>query len=269
MPLVTSRIPFNPQNPYRSKRPTTGKIIFLSLEGSVTEEEYFECISDLFSEIKSKIQFISVAENAVHTASKYRTDDQDKLLSKVRPRQLVERIDQFRNENDSIYQFSKWPDDEFWIVVDVDKNWSNDVINRSTGKTYFDEWNEAIAMCHQKGYGYAVSNPFFEMWLLLHHDEPTEEDRSFAVTDSHRYERTDHFRTRLNDLNVPLKDKKHIDPLDYSDQKVRDAIQRANKLHTDKNDLCPKYYATTVYLLLQKIVQMLPNQTQPTAIIDS
>ena len=102
MPLIKSRIPFSHENPYRPVRPITSKIIFLSLEGSVTEEEYFERISELFCEIKSKIQFVSVAEDAVHTAPKHRTPDQAKMLSKVRPRQLVERIDQFRLEKDDI-----------------------------------------------------------------------------------------------------------------------------------------------------------------------
>lgn len=78
MPFIRSRIPFSPQNPYRPDRPATSKIIFLSFEGSATEEEYFDRIADLFNEIKTKIQFISVAENAVHTASKYRTTDQKK-----------------------------------------------------------------------------------------------------------------------------------------------------------------------------------------------
>ena len=121
MPLITNRIPFSHQNPYRSVRPATSKIIFLSFEGSVTEEEYFARISDLFSEIRSKIQFISVAEDAVHTAPKSRTRDQARMLSKVRPKQLVERIDQFKLEKDDIYQFSQYPDDEFWIVTDVEK----------------------------------------------------------------------------------------------------------------------------------------------------
>ena len=52
MPLITSRIPFSAQNPYRPVRPITSKIIFLSFEGSVTEEEYFERISYIFSEIR-------------------------------------------------------------------------------------------------------------------------------------------------------------------------------------------------------------------------
>lgn len=257
MPIITCRIPFDNQNPYRRVRPTTSKIIFLSFEGSVTEEEYFECVSNLFGDIKSKIQFISVAEDAVHTSPNKRTPDQDLLLSKVRPKQLVERIDQFKLEKKDIYQFSKYPNDEFWIVTDVDKNWSNEVISPSDGKTYYDEWKDAVTMCKERNYGYAISNPFFEVWLLLHHDTPNECDKSLAVTDIHEYEKTDYFLTRLKDLGVSLKRKKHIDPSHYDMEKVKTAISRAEELHVSKTDLCPKYFATTVYLLLQKMMEML------------
>lgn len=171
MPLITSRIPFSYQNPYRPVRPATSKIIFLSFEGSVTEEEYFDQISNLFQEM----------------------------------------------------------------------------------------WNEAIAMCQEKNYGYAVSNPFFEVWLLLHHDNPDDADKGFAVTDIHGYEKTDHFRNRLRDLGVPLKDKKHIDSSHYNTEKVKLAISRAEALHVDKTDLCPRYFATTVYMLLNKIMEMVPG----------
>lgn len=259
MPMINRRVPFSPQNPFRKSRPATSKIIFLSFEGSVTEEEYFNRISELYSEIGSKIQFISVAEDAVHTIPKFRTADQVRMLTKARPKQLVERIDHFKQEKDDIYQFSKYPDDEFWIVTDVDKNWSIDVISLNDGKTYLDEWNDAIALCQQKGYGYAISNPFFEIWLLLHHDEPTDIDKSFAVTDTHPYVTTDYFRIRLKNLGAKLKDKKHITFLDYNTDNVEQAIKRAASLHIDKQDLTPKYFATTVYLLMEKIMDMLPK----------
>ncbi|WP_298732640.1 RloB family protein [uncultured Subdoligranulum sp.] len=161
MPLLKSRVPFTPQNPYRVVRPQTSKIIFLSCEGSVTEEEYFGLISDIYSGIKSKIQFISVAEDAVFTAPKCRTQEQVTLLSKVRPKHLVERIDQFKAEKNNIYQFEKYPEDEFWILTDVDQNWSSQLIDPQNAKTYKDEWDDAIAVCDEKGYHYAVSNPFF------------------------------------------------------------------------------------------------------------
>lgn len=160
MPLLKSRVPFTPQNPYRVVRPKTSKIIFLSCEGSVTEEEYFGLISDIYSGIKSKIQFISVAEDVVFTAPKCRTQEQVRMLSKVRPKHLVERIDQFKAEKDDIYQFEEYPEDEFWILTDVDQNWSSQVIDPQNAKTYKDEWDDAIAACDEKGYHYAVSNPF-------------------------------------------------------------------------------------------------------------
>lgn len=261
MTLLKSRVPFTPQNPYRTVRPKTSKIIFLSCEGSVTEEEYFGLISDIYSGIKSKIQFISVAEDAVFTAPKCRTQEQVRLLSKVRPKHLVERIDQFKIEKDDIYQFEEYPEDEFWILTDVDQNWSNQVIDPQNDKTYRDEWEDAIAACEEKGYHYAVSNPFFEIWLLLHHDEPSEVDKSFAVSDRHPYEKTNHFRTRLLKLGAPLKDKKHIDSSSYSDEKIKKAVHRAEELHVDKTDLCPQYFATTVYLLLKQIIEMLPEES--------
>lgn len=37
--------PFSVENPYRTKRPSTSKIIFLSCEGSETEEEYIELMN--------------------------------------------------------------------------------------------------------------------------------------------------------------------------------------------------------------------------------
>lgn len=261
MPQIENRIPFAVQRPFRPRKTAKTKIIFLSLEGSVTEEEYFRMISGLYSEISTKIQIISVAEDAAAVPPKRRTPDQVKKLSKNRPRQLVDRIDQFKKEEEETYQFSEYSD-EFWIVTDVDNNWSD--IEIRPGKTLREEWEEAIALCEEKGYGYAVSNPCFEIWLLLHHDTPTEEDKMYAVTEDHAYEKTDHFQERLRKLAVPLrgkgKDKKHITLSDYSAEKVELAVWRAGELHKNRQDLSPQYFATTVYLLLEKIMDMLPEK---------
>ncbi|MCI8410080.1 MAG: hypothetical protein HFJ09_12545 [Lachnospiraceae bacterium] len=80
--ILTSRTPFSVDNPYRPYRPTTSKIIFLSMEGSVTEEEYFKWISSEFDMIKTKIQFISVAEDAVHNHVNNRTSEQMSMLGR-------------------------------------------------------------------------------------------------------------------------------------------------------------------------------------------
>ena len=134
MPPIESRTPFSVQNPRRSVKRTSSKIIFLSLEGSVTEEEYFRVIQDIFSQIKTKIQFISVAEDAVNTSPKYRTSEQNILLSRNRPKQLAERIAEFKRQKEADYQFSKYPEDEFWIVSDVDENWQKILTLKISGK---------------------------------------------------------------------------------------------------------------------------------------
>lgn len=94
----------------------------------------------------------------------------------------------------------------------------------------------------------------------MHHDQPSEKDKSFAVSDNHSYEKTDHFRIRLSELGAPLADKKHINYSDYNDEKIKMAVHRAEELHVDKSDMSPRYFATTVYLLLKKVFEMLPGE---------
>ena len=129
---LSNRNSFDPTTIYRTRRPSTSKIIFISCEGSITEECYFDIVSNIFSSIKSKIQFISVREDINRTPTHLRTKEQIKELGKSQPRQLMERIDQFKVNKESTYNFKKHPEDEFWIVVDVDHH---------TDVNYIDEWN--------------------------------------------------------------------------------------------------------------------------------
>ena len=238
--------PFTNENPYRPVRPTTSKIIFLSCEGSVTEEEYIEVLSQIYDGVKGRVQLISVAEDEVHTLPKKRTREQNQVLGKSKPWQLVERINKFREEKEAKYEFLKYPEDEFWIVADVDDNLDNH-------KT---EFENAIQECEEKGYKYAISNPFFEIWLLLHHDEVSEEDKKYAVTETHPYEATDHFRIRLAEKGASLKDQKHLNLEHYSDEKVRLAVKRAKELMEEKDEKFPSDYGTYVYKIVEELLDV-------------
>lgn len=257
--IPQSRIPYTNLNPFRTQRPATDKIIFLSCEGCVTEEEYFQYISEMFDELKTKIQFVSVTEDEVRTVPKFRTEEQRMKLSKSKPKQLYEKIEQFKEEKDSIYQFAEHKDDEFWIVMDVDKNLSEDTKDPQN-KSFKDYFIETLDNCDAKGYKYAISNPFFEMWLLLHHDEANEEDEKYAVTSEHGYEKTSHYRERLRELNAPMcgNANKDIRKEHYAKEKVFAAVKRAEDLHTDRSGRYPEYFATTVYQLINKIIELLP-----------
>lgn len=239
--------PYTNENPYRKKRPSTSKIIFLSCEGSVTEEEYIEILSQIYDGVKGRVQLISVAEDAVHTSPNKRTREQNQLLGKSKPWQLVERIDKFKEEKETKYEFSKYPEDEFWIVSDVDDNLDN----------HKEEFENTIKECDEKGYKYAISNPFFEIWLLLHHDEVSEEDRKYAVTKTHHYEATDHFRVRLAEKGAALKEHKHIKKEHYSDEKIRVAVQRAKELLNGKEEKIPSEYGTYMYKVVEEILKVI------------
>lgn len=247
MQLIHRRsTPFTNEDPYRLKRPSTSKIIFLSCEGSVTEEEYIEVLSQIYDGVKGRVQLISVAEDEVHTLPKKRTREQNQVLGKSKPWQLVERINKFKEKKDAKYEFSKYPEDEFWIVSDVDDNLDN----------HKEEFENAIQECEEKGYKYAISNPFFEIWLLLHHDEASEEDKKYAVTETHPYEATNHFRMRLTNKGAPLKEQKHLKLEHYSDEKVRLAVQRAKELVEGKDEKIPSGYGTYVYKIIEEILDV-------------
>lgn len=248
MQLIHRRsTPYTNENPYRSKRPSTSKIIFLSCEGSVTEEEYVEVLSKIYDGVKGRVQLISVAEDEVHTLPKKRTRAQNQMLGKSKPWQLVERINKFKEEKEEKYEFSKYPEDEFWIVADVDDNLDN----------HETEFKNAIQECDEKGYKYAISNPFFEIWLLLHHDEVSEEDRKYAVTETHPYEATNHYKTRLEEKGAPLtgNNKKQLREEDYTDEKVRIAVKRAKELVKGKEEKIPSDYGTYVYQIIEEILE--------------
>lgn len=251
MANATLRKEFDPSaNPLRKKPtvPRSAKIIFLSLEGTVTEEEYFrDIVQKYFSSVKSKIKFISVQSEILDKDSSLRSDEEKSSLGKTQPYQLVEKITKYKESHSSTFEWDIYKDDEFWAVMDVDDH-------KSVNK--IDKWKETIRKCNENGYSYAVSNPFFEVWLLLHHDMINEEDKRYAVNDEHEYEKTEHFKHRLFSLGVPLKDNKHIVDGHYNKGKIIKAVERAREIHVDKDDLEPKYLSTTVYRLLEKVIEL-------------
>lgn len=245
MPKILNRIETSLT---KQKRPTSGKIIFISCEGQVTEEEYFKIISNMFSGIKSKIQFISVMEDILSIPERSRTPEQVHELTKSKPWQLVEKIDKFKENEKNRYDFAHHPEDEFWIISDVDDN---------TSPINIDKWNQMLQDCLSKQYGLAISNPFFEIWLLLHHVDANDEDFKYAVNNAHSYERTSHYRDRLrDDANAPLKKQKHILTEHYSIEKVKNAINRAKVLHKEETQEWPTNLGSTVFVLLDKIIEI-------------
>lgn len=69
------------------------------------------------------------------------------------PQAILDRLDAYRNE------FQIGGEDELWYCGDTD-HWM-------TGN-HLPNLNRVLSHCHQQGYLVALSNPCFELWLLLH-----------------------------------------------------------------------------------------------------
>lgn len=252
---LTSRQDFMqlPDMNFREIQKRSNKIIVLSCEGSVTE---------------SKIQVVSVLDDIRNKERKERTKEEENLLKQSRPDQLIRKMDAFKTENEQKYNFALHEEDEFWIVTDVDNN-TNKEKNSYTGVSNKEKWEQVLEDCEKKSYNLAISNPFFELWLLLHHDDVQEDDYQFAVTENHAYEPTKHFRERLqkNDAKL-IKNGKKVRKKDYNIIKVKQAIERAKTLHNQELDACksdeerelsekwPHTLGSTVYRLLDNIINL-------------
>jgi hypothetical protein len=71
------------------------------------------------------------------------------------PKAIVDRLDAYSAE------FEIGEDDELWYCGDID-HWADG--------NHLANLNRVLSHCHSQGYDVALSNPCFELWLLLHFD---------------------------------------------------------------------------------------------------
>ena len=121
------------------------------------------------------------------------------------------------------------PSDEAWLVVDKDL-WEDSHL------VQLFSWSEQSA-----NYGFALSNPMFEYWLLLHFEEGKDIHSASEC------------RLRLK-RHLPNYDKS-IDPFSITREMIEDAIRRAKNRDTPPCADWPRTPgSTTVYKLVGNIL---------------
>lgn len=119
--------------------------------------------------------------------------------------------------------------DEAWLVVDKDQ-WPDEQLLK------LHQWSQT-----SKNYGFALSNPFFELWLLLHFEDTA------GVTTAEQY------RTRLKN-HLPEYDK-HIHPSMMTADQILEAADRAEARDRPPCADWPREpNKTTVYRLVKKML---------------
>jgi len=201
----------SPKKRRKFKRPLSKrryrKVFVLATEGSKTESQYFEIFKD-----QNLVVHIELLKKKGDSA----------------PPQVLKRMRKYLKREDLKSS------DEAWLVVDKDQ-WTDEQLLQ------LHKWAQEA-----DNYGFALSNPKFEFWLLLHFEDGDGANNS--KTCSQRLER-----------HMPGYDK-GIDVRGISDDMIKEAVERAKKRDTPACHDWPRNTGTTVYRLVESILKSRSNQ---------
>lgn len=179
------------------------KLFVIAVEGAKTEPQYFATLNNQQSVIRVNCL------KGKHDSS---------------PPQVLRRM------QDHLKKEALKKSDEAWLVVDKDQ-WTNGQLAQLNG------WSQVA-----DNYGFALSNPKFEYWLLLHFEDGT------GIASSQ--DCSDRLKRHLPDYD------KRIDPRKFPRQTIDEAIRRAKQRD---NPPCPDWPrsigGTTVYRLVENILR--------------
>ena len=179
------------------------KLFVIAVEGAKTEPQYFA----IFNKINPNIIKIKCLKGNNQSSP-------TSILKRMENHLKVEGLEET---------------DEAWLVIDMDQ-WSNEQI----GELF--EWSQL-----KENYGFALSNPMFEFWLLLHFEN--------GNNIGNANECLDRLKRYLPEY------KKDIDTGKFTDKAIHNAVQRAKERDNPKCKDWPRMVGgTTVYRLVEKLV---------------
>lgn len=200
----------------------SARLIVIAAEGRDTENIYFEAMK------------LSMCASNVQVEVLHRDDDGSS------PENVLNQILGFMKE----YNIEE--DDQLWVVVDRDK-WTSKMLS-------------SVARYCTKNYNlhFCVSNPCFELWLLLHLEDVTgyDEQQKNALAANKRNSK--HGDTWLKKRMRTLMG--HYHESDYDAlallPMIDSAINRAEQLDLRPVDRWPQSVGTRVYLLARSIMDI-------------
>lgn len=197
------------------------KLFVIATEGVKTEVKYFE-------------QF--KAEEYYNNQSVF-IEVLKRLTTDSSPAIVIKQLNNFSKE------FNLKEGDELWMVIDRDKqSWSTQQIA------------EVARLCVQKRYGFALSNPCFELWLLLHRKDINEYSSAVKEELLENLKTGNRGRIEIELLAIcGTYNKSNLNVEDYLPY-VDIAIQRAEALTQNIRERWPDYLGTHVYKIVRKLM---------------
>lgn len=201
--------------------------IAVATEGEKTEKQYFEGLRDHAIDIG--------IDTHIHL------EPLEAIVHKSHPKRVIELLDEFCEKED--YQTNK---DNFclWLVVDRDP--------MSFKKEQLDE---IIAKCQKKNYKLVLSNPNFELWLLMHVKDISSYD--FSEILANRKTGSKSFLERELATNLPTKSYKKSDIKFYqykNENRILKAIEQSKQYATTFPELYDQL-GTQVGIMVEQLLQ--------------
>ena len=199
------------------------RIIVIASEGKDTERIYFQALASEYANPRVHVHILERGEDEQNNSS---------------PEHVLKQLNDYKRD------YSLEEDDELWLVIDKDR------------------WTEAMlshvaAECAQNDFMHmALSNPCFELWLLLHLVDAT----SLTSEEQEQWMKNDRSSRRTDpDLKVRLRQAMgSYNESNYDAQilipHVEIAIERARALDDNPADRWPQTLGTRVCQLAESVI---------------
>ena len=199
------------------------RLIVIASEGKDTERIYFKALAKEYSNPRVHVHILKRSKEEQNNSS---------------PVHVLNQLNNYKR------QYELEDDDELWLVVDKDR-WTDAMLS------------QVATECTQKlSMHMALSNPCFELWLLLHLEDVaslTEEERKLWIENRRKSKNADTY------LKVRLRQKMmSYHESDYNAfvliPHVKTAIKQARSLNKNPADRWPQTLGTQVYLLAESVM---------------
>ncbi len=214
----------------RKNKPATrvpNRVFIIACEGK-TEEAYFKAFDKPQYRIYVKNENIQIEV----------LERQDKKDTKSFPTYIMQLLEEYQD-------YYGVDNEELWLVIDRDKQNLSKI-----------QLIEIIEQCAKKNYNIALSNPCFELWLLLHIKDLTtySEEENLKIFQNKKERAKSKKRFLEKELSTLLDGykKEKIQPEKFLPH-IQLAIQRAKLLPLQAGLNEVDNLGTTVYTLVEKI----------------
>jgi hypothetical protein len=195
------------------------KLIIIATEGIKTEPRYFTALALSYASSRTHVQVL------------------ERLESASDPQRVLNQLREFKRE------FRLNPNDELWLVIDLDR-WAPQMLS--------DVSSQAVKI----RVSLAVSNPCFEIWLLLHHRAFSYYDPS-VLNEFRENDKDGTSRSRLERELIAILgefNKANLNTDNYIPY-IDKAIQNAELSDTNPDERWPQEIGTHVYRLAKHIAE--------------